>query len=349
MRIAVFGVPTAVTSFGIRIVQALVSVALGPFDLVLAGSVADVEAEWSKRQHQHVIIFHETPDGVLAHAVTQSGIPTIVFMQDPVQVAKALQGERGSEFTDALRTTTLCLAVLEEIARGYTTVVIDCSRYDYHLDTLVRFFAQVLGIHLEDQQVYAVLSNFIPDWSPEQRYSLLAECHRALAAPAKDVVDTAAEAQLREECLSAYRPIVSAQLMTGATWPVKAMLNMDRKGAPLAGPVEFAGIPRILIYGPYFGLPRGNWRAIVDFSISDNPSGCDIEISAVSNGFLATGRSSLPSSGAFRTTLDFEIHEPRWPAELHFTLKAAAIEGAIKLKAINLVRRLGSGGGSDAI
>ncbi|MFO0473762.1 MAG: hypothetical protein ACK52K_01255 [Alphaproteobacteria bacterium] len=338
MLLTMFGVPTALTDRGVRVVRALAQATIGAYDFIAAGSPEELSAAWARLSTRSVVFHHESPSGGITSFFRKAQAPILLFLDDPFEVACALHRERGVPIMDAMRATSLCLSALEDIVLGNNVLVID-ARIQSQLS--LRSFVQLVSKHFSlpasDLTVMSVMSSLRHDGVLGQ--SAISDDPWSLGLTRGGVPElTREQLDVVETCLEPYRRILERQAVQHVHWPAGAFMSMDHGGRPAVGLFDMTGKRRIFFYGPYLGLPPGKWVARVEFEVANNRMGCVMQVNAIAKDFLTQGRIVLPEQGRHFCTIPFETVEPRWPVEIHFTLDQGVLEGEFGLIDVNIER-----------
>ena len=149
MFISIFGVPSALTSSGVHAIRLLFTAALGDHDIIYPATLEDLKTAWLQRTRKHIISFNELPHGELISFLKQADAPFIVFLKSGATVANELIKNRSLEPMDAIRTASICMSVLEEVARDSKALVIRSGvRSRNRLRNLMRKVMEFVGIEL---------------------------------------------------------------------------------------------------------------------------------------------------------------------------------------------------------
>ena len=187
-------------------------------------------------------------------------------------------------------------------------------------------------------QMLKILTSMAPTRT-EPRLRDLAPALPAKVAPVADpgLVALAADA------LQGYEHLLAGHAAHTFSWPSSVFLSAEEKGAPVAGPISLMGGARCFLYGPYFHLPAGRWKATADFSVADNGSGNRLKLDVFTDQVVFEGSCPLPAQGSFRLSVTFEVTEPRLPVQLRFFNEDGAIEGQFDLHEVSISRVSGDG------
>ncbi|KQX44810.1 MULTISPECIES: hypothetical protein [unclassified Ensifer] len=138
-----------------------------------------------------------------------------------------------------------------------------------------------------------------------------------------------------------YEPLLIDPYIDTIHWPIEALVNAET-GSPLSSPIELLGPARIISYGPYLYVPRGRWLITLTFDVRDNHSGARLMIDIYTPGLdrvLVAAKGEIPLSGAFSTSMDFEIDSSLHAIEIRLYSQVGAIEGVIEVLDISLQKQ----------
>jgi hypothetical protein len=119
-------------------------------------------------------------------------------------------------------------------------------------------------------------------------------------------------------------------------WPLASFYSGDYPNE-LASPfIEVVGPPRVLYYGPYFHLPRGNWRADIQVIASGNMHDKMLAVDVYASTELARHDFKPAQGGLLQASLLFAVDRPQDRIEVRVWLLEGAIEGYLGLKQVLL-------------
>lgn len=119
-------------------------------------------------------------------------------------------------------------------------------------------------------------------------------------------------------------------------WPRDCFLYGDAPGESLPATVELAGRGRILAYGPYMPLPKGQWRATAYLGFSADIGSMPFILEADTDAGITRGFFEVKQGGIFTLELDFEVTDPFHPVEFRLVSQDSALEGLASLIEIRL-------------
>lgn len=356
MFIAIFRTPSVLTSFATHAVSLLVKVATGKVDVLQPATPEDLDQALRAGAHSPVLCVSDAPFHGLASTVAEAGAPVLLFQSPSATVARGLAHERGLPLPNAVRTTSRCMATLEEASiagNAFRVLFSENSRTD--LPELIQRMADFLGLHPTTEAMASFWSQLSPGCDPQSPLFLEDQYDSALArwgakkaanaGTAADSATAAASAPLLR-ALEGYDAILEGKPVRHLEWPPEAFFLIDKPKTPVSGAVLLTGRARHLIYGPYFNLPRGRWRVTPELEVSGNVSGNRLGVEVLSNGMLAEGQCRLPASGRFQFDIVVDAPDPRRAVEVRFSILEGAIEGTLALTRVTLSRLEDSAGRS---
>src|ERR1700710_1521089 len=84
--------------------------------------------------------------------------------------------------------------------------------------------------------------------------------------------------------------------------------------------VDLLGPARLLIWGPYLHLPKGRWRASMEFEVVGNLSPNQVIADVLVGGeFAGIGTFDLPERGVFAWSLAFVVADVEKAIEVRLT------------------------------
>jgi hypothetical protein len=147
--------------------------------------------------------------------------------------------------------------------------------------------------------------------------------------------------------VEAVRPAVRVALQAfsgGAPTPGQQVVWSERlfrydqraaRGAQQMGELDITGRPRILVYGPYLGLPPGRWRTRVRFLVDATAATKEFRLDWGTPHDFASLAVTPPHAGVFEAELEHD-----WPTvafgELRLWLMEGAFDGVLHFLGANL-------------
>lgn len=340
MLLTVFGVPTAAAAHGLQIVKAFFAVMVGEFDFLSSATLEQLRSSWASVTQQHVLYHHELPAAEVVSFFRQAQAPMLVFVDDPIAVAEALQQERGLNDIQSARAASIHVSVLEEIWAAPDVMVINAGfNRTLSLNEFVRSLAAFLSLPCSDHQVLQVAGLL------QQQNGSRIERDQPWEIPNSNQGDAVIRREYSTEetaqmhrYLGSYRSVSTQQPLRAVVWPEEIFVSLDQGGHGLNGMLDMTGRQRSIIDGPWFGLPRGRWRATIEFAVADNLMGCVMQVNVFGHTVLRQGRVTLPESGRYMCDLDFQHDDARVPLVIQFTLDRGVLQGRFGLVQVKLMK-----------
>lgn len=115
-----------------------------------------------------------------------------------------------------------------------------------------------------------------------------------------------------------------------ATWGPAVFLYDERgsRDAAEVGAIDMTGRPRILVYGPYVGLPAGRWRLVVQFSIDEAATRRTLRIDWGTQADFVSHIVAPDRAGVYEIELEYDWTAAA-PAEFRIILLEGAFSGTL--------------------
>jgi hypothetical protein len=342
MLLSAFYVPTARATRGLQIVQSLFAVMAGDFDNITASTLDELRSAWANITYQHVLYHSELPSEEVVSFFRHAKAPMLVLVDDPVSIAEALQAERGIDPLQATRYASIHASVLEGVWVAPDVLLINAGAGGtLSLQAFIESLAAYLSLPCADEQVSQIVGRLAQltgsSVSADAPWMAI-ETNAGHVAP----MVPSGEEPIAKRCLASYRALLAQQPINSMVWPADVFTSVDHGGAPLSGMIDMTGRQRLLIDGPWLGLPSGRWQASVDFEVTENLMGCLMYISVYSEGVLRQGRVTLPEHGFHVCSLAFDHPDARIPVVMQFTLDRGVLQGGFRLLQVTLRRMSGA-------
>jgi hypothetical protein len=337
--VGVFGVPAPATSRGAQVVRAIVAEVYGSCELMTVRTVEEAAGYLSEGKLPNAVIFNEYPDPPLIKLLAEARVPIILFLDSFASTVGALMRGSGLPHTGAMRTATICFSAIDE-AIAHAPLIVRSDIRKNPVEALIGPVARFLNVAVTHGQSQRVSQAIAAETGVPEIHNL------EDFPPPPDGAGFEPEEQdppgysdQLAACYLCYDAVLGGQPIRKAIWPASVFLAADQSGASADQDFDLTGPARFLIYGPYFGLPRGIWLARPVFLLQENFSSNSMTIDVAGSGeLLAIGRSDLPCSGRFTTEIQFEVRKPSTTLEIRFQLMQGAIEGKFRLDHISFER-----------
>lgn len=340
VAVALFGVPSVFSLLCVHLVKGLLAQVFGSCEPTRVASAGEFQSHSS----QNSLFFHDIPEPGLIEHLVRENVSLIAFLSSAETNIHEFLELWASPAVNAFRQTSLSMSALEEvitvpdvfIIRSHGSRKIDVQELLRKLVLFLGFsshrvnIAQIMqdlslqaardgNVYLEDQlQPAMILAGCAPGKKTET------ECTRKLISSLKD-----------------YNSILELNPMSTVCWPGEIFLTEGNKPAGVGQTVNLMGPARVLVYGPYLGLPRGKWTATIKFSVFNNTSRNRVILDISQNyseDVLAKGETNLPASGTYSCEMFFQVTNPHLPIEARLLTTQGAIEGELEFLGVDLRR-----------
>jgi hypothetical protein len=335
MLVSVFGDPSQNSMFGLRAIQALTEAACGSFNLVCVGTAEDLSAAFRQASKKHIVFFADCLDNHISSLYLESGAPLVIFINDPYAIASSLQLSRSLDPITSVRVTSQSLSCLHDLALAPRAYVVYDQFSIANIDKHVTRFGSEYGIRIDDGITKIIRNILIREIENENKFVRentqinLTKSHLDLGNDKGSELFT---------CLEGFRALRSRRPVDSMSWPREVFMDAGGQGALLQEPLDLTGAARLILYGPYLHLPKGDWIATPLFAVSQNLSGNVLKIDIYCDGVIGEWKCQMPSNGIYSFDLSFKISEPRHPVQIRFYITQGAIEGTFDLKHVKLRR-----------
>ncbi len=339
MLLAIFGNPVGLTQWVMSSARQAAEIIQGRLSTVVANSLEDLRAKWSKRDQVGVLFHSDTPNRELIDLFVR--IPgTAVIVTEPIATVANFVGlNRSIDPQSALRVATRSACTLVGLFKRsdlwhVDMRIRDLSLNDFADELTARILPQASPTHVE--QIKAKFAAVNPNCgSVGQAVDAFVE--RSLGANTDSFLKGAyltpeltGLAGEFEECLRG-----GSQQMT---WPANVFVRTSDLNY-IEGPLDLVGPARVLIAGHSLSLPIGRWKATAEIAVSGNLSGNKIRSDIFAeNRPVTIGIMRLPAEGAFSYQLDFECLDPSFPLIFRIAIMEGAIEGELELRRVHFER-----------
>jgi hypothetical protein len=335
--IVAFGSATTYAYWAFSVLGGVLDVLFGSHHRIHCTNLDQLREGWKNREGKPVLLTTDRPDVPLSDLLCAISAPRFAFMDDLEDAIVHAHVVDGMELQAAIR-----------FAVSYF-----CTQSDL-IGTNVNFFPHpplTKTVRQFAKEVVGAVPGANPEILERVLESLGAEDLTNKDISVVDLINnqrsavsfpgwypstmTDAERELVKEISREYRPLVSERRLSKLQWPVRMFFSPD--ASPFQERINLTGRARHIVYGPYLFLPRGAWRAEVEFEVADNLSGSEIEADVCVGFSRATcGQVVLPTFGIFKFHMDFPIHDPDLPVEIRIAILRSAIEGVIRLSSVTL-------------
>lgn len=274
------------------------------------------------------LIMSEAPDAAFAAAAMRGRGPKLLFVGDAANDFAYQQRIVGLPRFEAMRAITAA-AVLCELRPGASLAVRLSTR---PARAIIEKVLAALGWNRPLSEgllrTFAGEANDEPLWSAVEKF-----CARHLPegrAPQLDEAIVSSKA-IQSAVAPIYQSAATGTQPAEIIWPRPCFFDGDNPGQVAPPWIEVAGGARILFYGPYLHLPRGQWRVTAKLAFSDDLDKSAFSIEVVSDQPLARGRIKPQRSGVFTASFDFAHTNAAHPLEVRISTDHGLIFGRMAL------------------
>ena len=329
--VAAFGVSTPYAYWGFGLVCALVEAISGKALHLHVTSLEQLREGFAQRAGGSVVFTSDFPDAELARFACASGIPVLVFSDDP---GDTLQWVRSSRGITALEAGRLCSRMYCALAPPLTAerALVFAGRRDEDPAIVVAAIIEHLWPGRESWLAEATFEHLLEVGKLDRARTV--ERSQYEAPPA---VETAAEQEALQTMRAAgesYRPLVNGVMPEEIEWPLALFTRPDNK--PWSAPFDLTGPARALFWGPYMHLPAGEWTARVEFEVDDAMSGVEALTDVRVNETVIEKNFAMPAKGIFSYDLSFRVDDPHHAIEIRLFIKKSAIEGVFLPRSVRV-------------
>ncbi|MDR3494362.1 MAG: hypothetical protein P4L82_07145 [Ancalomicrobiaceae bacterium] len=346
MLITTFGPPSAFTQWSMYLMRIMTDVTLRDVDYFAAPTIEELRNAWASRTRQHVFYFSDCPEWAVVDVFQRAGAPALVVCEDAADITGFIVRERSMTWPWAVRLTDQCLTAIADLFDDKRTLVIHRSQR-LSFETFFRAIADHFSIPLTNSDLVEILSRIDADHSLDPSMSMETPLLSKWPHARREGYGLADLATSRRPIIEAIhaplREIVRGRTVARHLWPRELFIPGGRPEEVLDKPIDLVGPARCIVYGPYLHLPRGTWRAQMNFTVDGNVSGNQIEIDVFQNEQTDRNTFPLPTAGRFAALATFTVHDPRDAIQIRLMLKEGAIEGVLDIDDV-VVERAGETG-----
>jgi hypothetical protein len=314
--VVAFGVSTPFAYWGFGVVSAILKAITGTSLQLHVSALAQLRDGFARRGGGSVVVTSDFPDADLADFVCASGLPLIVFSDDPATVLDWTIRSRNMSAADAARLCSRIYSSLAPSLRAERKLVISGAR------------------GASARQIVAEIVEFL--W-PGRGERLAELTYEHLAGPSGiaplpedaggGVVDTGA-------ALAGYADLLVGRWPEDMLWPLALFTRPDER--PWGDPIDLTGPARAVLYGPYMYLPVGDWAARVEFEIDGAVSGVEASTDVRINEVVTEKAFHMPAKGIFAYELGFRVADPHHAVEIRLFIRKSAIEGVFLPRSVRV-------------
>lgn len=334
LLLTILAPPSKFAAWAVPALRSLAEAALGDLDYIHVTTIDQFRDDWRNRKFENLMLFSDCPDIELGRILGKNEGPTILLREDPAAVATHVKDFSSQTPISAARIASVSFSALHDVALACLGLMV--LSQDRSPEALLRAAIRFFGLTVPDAKIKEVAVRVgAPIELPTKAAVEGAETKNALTAMflSDDLIMS----------LAPFASIYEGEAPKSFTWSRSLFLGVDQVGAPtdasLESEIDLTGPARILFYGPYFHLPRGEWLLTAEFHVADNLSGNKLNIDVMAGLDVVTqGTTALPTRGSYEFRLPFAVAEPREAIQLRFATMEGAIEGKLAFEGVTISR-----------
>lgn len=324
----------------VHLIKGLLVQAFGSCEPTRVASAAELQSGHSKNP----LIFHDTPEHELIELLVLRKTSLIAYLSSADINIQELMDLWAMPIANAICQTSLSVSAVEEVVATPDVLVIRShGSKKTDIRRLLTHLASFLGLESYGVNFDNIIHGLRLQTAPDGNVYLEDQIQLGMTltgCKSRKQTETDYSRKLVSH-LNGYNSILQLTPMSTICWPGELFSTDKNEPAGVGQTVNLMGPARVLVYGPYFGLPRGRWRATIKFSVSNNYSGNKLLLDISQNyskDLLVKGESNLPESGSFSCDMSFLVTNHHLPIEVRLATKEGAIEGELEFFGVDLKR-----------
>ena len=242
----------------------------------------------------HVVLGARQPDESLCAALDELRTPFVLALDDPRMAASDMISASIGEPRAVTRAVANSCALMMRYADLPGALPIHADRVGSDRSGTVAAIAEHFEISVCQADIRTIAAEL------ESANAALPRQQSAIKLPEST-------RKIVEGALTGYAREFAGRGLDQIVWRRELFyLAADAARSPVE-PLDAAGGPRILIYGPYIHLPRGSWTARIVLGFSPESVGHAFTVDIFSAGALATATIQPEAAGIYSRDLSFSV------------------------------------------
>ena len=334
MFIALVGVTPASAKIAANLLHASLAVRHRSCAITSASSVDDIR-DFCSKCASGVIHFEEPPPSATIQFLVEQNIPAVVFVSTFSRASLNLMLEGGLEPLAAVRAASRWFSAIGELIASGRVFVVPGGTDKRAVAEVLTSVASLLGLTMPSGVVTSPQAQVQAGFGENQSDA----AHVEIPSISKSDEGRVALLTRLSAGLHGYDQLLERRTKCCLRWPSSTFHLTDKEATPAIDYIDLMGPAKLLVFGPYFGLPRGRWIAVPGVSVADNLSGNKITIDISTNlgtEILAKVQAKLPAEGDYWGEIQFEVPYSHLPIEVRLFLDQGAIEGKLRFNGVTL-------------
>lgn len=340
--VAICGTPSPLTHWAALYVNALATAAWGAHAFVGANSDEEFLDALDRSTGGPFILLAHVPTRALMDRIVQTFDHVLLIEDAPADVIGFVRTERGVPLWEAITVTSQALTTLAYLRVKLKPPELRGDFYATEIGAATKAICEKLEMNAPNAWTASPSLTSDSAAATTVLTRILAEIRYA-RPPGQYFIDSSAtECDLVNTACRHFDNLALGRPLARSQWPIPLFMTSDKKGQPLWAnlreAIDLTGPARTLIYGPYLHLPVGAWYLRGTLQVEDNHSRNVVQMDVTAGErTLAMVKAPLPVEGEFAFEMTFEVDEPRDPMQLRVHILEGAIEGALRLGAIEIL------------
>jgi len=310
---------------------------IGDTILVASNDVAELGRHLVNRTQPHILYHCPEPTHPLMLVFKRAKIPIVIVIDDLYAHLAYEVDTAGTPWHGSFRNYMRLMCVLQPIISDPYFAILQRGQIN---QTFALWLEQVFGADVPTP----ALDRFgCTDFSLEGSNVKMFESKDLARSPDAFYASLSdSERREIELALTDYLPTLERRQIEKISWRRQLFSSTEIPFGSTDIRIDTTGKARHLVYGPYFYIPIGTWRAVMRFALENALSGCDLILDVYDIGrneilFEGEVRTS-PKQGAYACEFDFEVVDASSPMEVRVFMKSGSIEGYFVFGDVDLVR-----------
>ena len=266
-------------------------------------------------------------DDCTAAAVCSGALRSVIAIDDPARCLAVMAGAGFTAAEAARRLTAIAAPLVDWVGRNAPRVLPAMSVGEAMAAIIV-----AIGLPAD-----AASDLRLPGWDNS---AILAELAIDVDEFVPGPIGAMTEIRtLSDEVVGPLFAAAASGVRQTVTWSRDCLFWGDHPGEKLPRIIDLTGPARVLVYGPYFHLPVGDWTLQATLAFSPEAVGAPFAIELHSDVLLGRGRFRPTAAAVFAVSCHVVVQTAKLPNEIRVVNENGAIEGDIGIDHVLLIPR----------
>jgi hypothetical protein len=293
-----------------------------------------------------MVLYLDCPEAALVDRFVRSSAPTTLFADSPARVAAYLAISRKNPPIEAIRGASKAFATINGMFVRQNVYDLRMPAKSTSLRSCIQSVAEFYNVPFDEQMLDRAVSALMPGQSLGRGADADSRTSIHKFEPTSPSISgwlqnlTEYEQAMVKAVGDDLSPSLDGRPSSSFLWPPQMFVDADALDQNMPHSIELTGRARLLVYGPYLYLPRGEWIAsfFVEVAGCFSPNTFRIDVCQNFGEEIAVGRIDFAKDGIFRVDLLFEVTEAVHPLESRISLDRGSIDGVMKLLKVEVMR-----------